>query len=51
MRLADQDDPAKGLVFDGRIAENFKLLSGTWVHAGAVRLAIIAAVIRWSRTR
>ena len=43
MRLADQDDPAKGLVFDGRVAENFKLLSGTWVHAGAVRLAIIAA--------
>ena len=43
MTLADADDPAKGLVFDGRVAETFKLSSGTWVHAGAVRLAIIAA--------
>ena len=43
MKLADPDDPAKGLVFDGRVAETFKLSSGTWVHAGAVRLAIIAA--------
>ena len=43
MKLADPDDPAKGLVFDGRVVENFKLSSGTWVHAGAVRLALIAA--------
>jgi feruloyl-CoA synthase len=43
MKLADPDDPAKGLVFDGRVVETFKLSSGTWVHAGAVRLAIIAA--------
>jgi feruloyl-CoA synthase len=43
MKLAQPDDPAQGLVFDGRVAETFKLSSGTWVHAGAVRLAIIAA--------
>ncbi len=42
-RLADPDDPARGLVFDGRIAENFKLSSGTWVHAGELRIAAIAA--------
>src|SRR5258708_38991499 len=30
-------------MFDGRIAENFKLSTGTWVHVGAVRLAAIAA--------
>jgi len=42
-KLADPDDPAKGLVFDGRTAENFKLLSGTWVHVGELRLAAIAA--------
>ena len=30
-------------MFGGRIAENFKLLSGTWVNAGQVRLAAIAA--------
>jgi feruloyl-CoA synthase len=30
-------------VFDGRVAEDFKLTSGTWVHAGAVRVKLIAA--------
>ena len=43
MKLADPDDPASGLVFDGRVAEDFKLQSGTWVRAGAVRLKLIAA--------
>jgi feruloyl-CoA synthase len=43
MRLLDPDDPAKGLVFDGRVAEDFKLQSGTWVHSGAVRVRLIAA--------
>ena len=42
-RLADDDDPSKGLLFDGRIAENFKLSSGTWVHVGDLRVAAIAA--------
>jgi feruloyl-CoA synthase len=37
------NDPADGVVFDGRVAENFKLLSGTWVHAGQLRLQAIAA--------
>jgi feruloyl-CoA synthase len=42
-KLEDPDDPAKGLVFDGRTAENFKLTSGTWVHAGELRLMAISA--------
>ncbi len=42
-RLAVPDDPNRGLLFDGRIAENFKLSSGTWVNVGALRIAIIAA--------
>ncbi len=42
-KFADPADPSRGIVFDGRIAEDFKLTSGTWVHAGAVRLALIAA--------
>jgi feruloyl-CoA synthase len=42
-RLADDHEPAKGVVFDGRIAEDFKLISGTWVHVGALRVAAIAA--------
>ncbi len=41
--LADPDDPARGLIFEGRVAEDFKLSSGTWVHVGAVRVALIAA--------
>jgi feruloyl-CoA synthase len=32
-----------GVVFEGRTSENFKLASGTWVHVGPVRLAVIAA--------
>lgn len=43
MKFADPDDPAKGIVFDGRVAEDFKLSSGTWVHVGAVRVNLIAA--------
>ncbi len=42
-RLEDAADPSRGLVFDGRIGENFKLLSGTWVTVGALRVAVIAA--------
>jgi feruloyl-CoA synthase len=42
-RLLDPDEPARGIVFDGRIAEDFKLSSGTWVHVGALRTAVVAA--------
>lgn len=41
-RFFDPDHPEKGLVFDGRIAEDFKLNSGTWVHVGALRVRVIA---------
>jgi feruloyl-CoA synthase len=43
VRLADPDDPSRGIVFDGRLAENFKLTSGTWVNVGELRLEVIAA--------
>jgi feruloyl-CoA synthase len=42
-KLADPDDPAKGLMFDGRIAEDFKLTSGTWVLVGALRVHLLEA--------
>jgi feruloyl-CoA synthase len=42
VRLADPADPAAGLLFDGRVAENFKLLTGTWVNVGMLRPAAIA---------
>jgi feruloyl-CoA synthase len=43
-RFADADDPSKGIVFDGRIAEDFKLSTGIWVHVGALRIKGIAAL-------
>ncbi|MGE0152445.1 MAG: feruloyl-CoA synthase [Reyranellaceae bacterium] len=42
-KLFDPQDAAKGVVFDGRVAEDFKLSSGTWVHAGALRVKAISA--------
>ena len=41
--LADPEDPAQGLVFDGRVAEDFKLTTGTWVNSGNLRLAATTA--------
>ena len=43
VRFADPDDPAAGLIFDGRLAEDFKLTTGTWVQVGNLRLRAIAA--------
>ncbi|WP_395444939.1 feruloyl-CoA synthase [Caulobacter sp. UC70_42] len=43
-RLADPEDPTAGLVFDGRLVENFKLASGTFVAAGALRVAAVSAI-------
>ncbi len=44
LRPADPDDLTKGFFFDGRVAENFKLTSGTWVAVGAVRAALVDAM-------
>ncbi len=38
----DPHQPEKGLLFDGRIAEDFKLTSGTWVSVGPLRGRFIA---------
>jgi feruloyl-CoA synthase len=40
-RLVDEAAPEKGLLFDGRVTEDFKLTSGTWVSVGSLRLASI----------
>jgi feruloyl-CoA synthase len=42
-RFVDPEDPAKGLVFDGRVTEDFKLDSGTWVSVGTLRPDLVAA--------
>jgi feruloyl-CoA synthase len=41
-RPVDEQDPNEGLLFDGRLAEDFKLTSGTWVRVGAVRGALVS---------
>jgi feruloyl-CoA synthase len=38
----DPAAPEKGFVFDGRLAEDFKLSSGTWVHVGELRRTVVA---------
>ena len=40
--FADPEDPNAGLVFRGRLAEDFKLTTGTYVRVGAVRLALLS---------
>jgi feruloyl-CoA synthase len=42
-RFFDPEQPEKGLVFDGRVTEDFKLNSGTWVSVGTLRPDIVAA--------
>ncbi len=44
VRFVDPDEPGRGLAFDGRLAEEFKLASGTWVSAGTVRVKVVEAV-------
>lgn len=44
VRLLDESDPTRGLAFDGRIGEDFKLSNGTWVSVGPLRAALIAAL-------
>lgn len=41
LRFVDPADPTRGFLFDGRIAEDFKLASGTWVSVGPLRARII----------
>ncbi|HEY6512044.1 MAG TPA: feruloyl-CoA synthase [Burkholderiaceae bacterium] len=43
-KLVDEADPSAGVSFDGRVAEDFKLMSGTWVSVGTLRLRAISAL-------
>lgn len=43
LKFVDPQDPTKGLAFDGRVAEDFKLRTGTWVHVGQLRLNLLEA--------
>lgn len=37
-KFADPGNPAAGLMFDGRVSEDFKLTTATWVSVGALRV-------------
>ncbi|MEX1179693.1 MAG: feruloyl-CoA synthase [Cucumibacter sp.] len=43
LKFADPADITRGFVFDGRVSEDFKLATGTWVHMGGVRAGVNAA--------
>lgn len=42
LRFVDPQHPSRGLLFDGRVSEDFKLATGTWVSVGGLRAAIIS---------
>ena len=44
VRFVDSHQPHRGLLFDGRVSEDFKLDSGTWVNVGMLRVQAIAAL-------
>ncbi|WP_299613060.1 AMP-binding protein [uncultured Tateyamaria sp.] len=44
MRFVDPDNMDKGLRFDGRLSEDFKLSTGTWVQAAQIRLEMLGAL-------
>ncbi len=42
--LADASRPERGVVFNGRVAEDFKLTTGTWVSVGTLRVRVVSAL-------
>ncbi|MBS0512374.1 MAG: feruloyl-CoA synthase [Proteobacteria bacterium] len=44
VEFVDAERPELGLLFDGRVGEDFKLLTGTWVHVGSLRVKGIEAM-------
>ncbi|MFN3656157.1 MAG: feruloyl-CoA synthase [Pseudolabrys sp.] len=48
-KFADPHDPKQGLLFDGRIAEDFKLSTGTWVSVGPLRAQFVNAFAPYVR--
>ena len=43
-RLVDEARPERGVLFDGRVAEDFKLGTGTWVSVGTLRVRLVSAL-------
>jgi feruloyl-CoA synthase len=49
LKFEDPADPGQGLLFDGRLAEDFKLATGTWVNVGPLRAHLIALLEPYAR--
>jgi feruloyl-CoA synthase len=49
LKFVDPADPNKGLLFDGRVSEDFKLSTGTWVNMAGVRGTLIRAFAPYVR--
>jgi feruloyl-CoA synthase len=49
LRFEDDADPARGLLFDGRVTEDFKLATGTWVNVGVLRARLLAQLEPYAR--
>ena len=47
--LADDAAPERGVVFNGRVAEDFKLTTGTWVSVGTLRVRLVSALAPWAQ--
>lgn len=47
--LADETRPERGVVFNGRVAEDFKLTTGTWVSVGTLRVRVVSALAPWAQ--
>lgn len=45
VEFVDRARPERGLLFDGRVGEDFKLVTGTWVHVGSLRMKGIDALV------
>lgn len=49
LRWVDENDPERGFIFDGRLAEDFKLSSGTWVSVGPLRARFLHAAAPYAK--
>jgi feruloyl-CoA synthase len=49
LKFEDPTDPRAGLLFDGRVAEDFKLTTGTWVNVGPLRARLLARLEPYAR--
>jgi feruloyl-CoA synthase len=49
LKFENPADPGQGLLFDGRVAEDFKLATGTWVNVGPLRARLLAQLEPYAR--